>query len=60
MLEKEFEVALADLSKSEMDVREKRLAVTTYAFRLFLTRIIVTFTQVRAEAGGVQAAVGGE
>ena len=30
VLEKEFEVALADLSKAEMDVKEKRLAVTTY------------------------------
>jgi hypothetical protein len=57
VLEKEFEVALADLSKSEMDVREKRLAVATYAFYRFLHRIIVTFIQIRAEAGRSQAAV---
>ena len=57
VLEKEFEVALADLSKSEMDVREKRLAVATYAFYRFLHRKIVTFIQIRAEAGRSQAAV---
>ena len=34
VLEKEFEVALADLSKTEMDVREKRLAVSTYEQKL--------------------------
>ena len=30
VLEKEFDVALTELSKAEMDVKEKRLTVTTY------------------------------
>ena len=34
VLEKEFEVALADLSKADLDVREKRLAVSTYEQKL--------------------------
>lgn len=47
MLEKEFEVALADLSKAEQDVKEKRLAVLTYEQKVEESKRLLCASETR-------------
>lgn len=47
VLEKEFEVALADLSKAEQDVKEKRLAVLTYEQKVEESKRLLCASETR-------------
>ncbi len=46
VLEREFQVALTDLSKAEMEVRERRLAVATYEQTSDLSRHVTLLFDV--------------
>ena len=47
VLEKEFEVALAELSKADIDVKEKRLAVATYEQKVEESKRLLAASEAR-------------
>ncbi len=47
VLEREFEVALADLSKAELDVKERRLAVATYEQKVEEAKRLLSASEAR-------------
>jgi hypothetical protein len=47
VLEKEFEVALSELSKAEIDVKEKRLAVATYEQKVEESKRLLSASEAR-------------